>query len=33
MTTLLELERAYQASTRLVTTIDNMMRSLLSAAG
>lgn len=33
MTALLELERAYQASTRLITTIDNMMRTLLAAAG
>ena len=33
MTSLLELERAYQASTRLITTIDNMMKSLLAAAG
>lgn len=33
MTSLLELERAYQASTRLITTIDSMMKSLLAAAG
>jgi flagellar hook-associated protein 1 FlgK len=33
MTSLLELERSYQASTRLISTIDNMMRSLLAAAG
>jgi flagellar hook-associated protein 1 FlgK len=33
MTSLLELERAYQASTRLISTIDNMMKSLLGAAG
>jgi flagellar hook-associated protein 1 FlgK len=33
MTTLLELERAYQASTRLITTIDNMLKSLLASAG
>lgn len=33
MTSLLELERAYQASTRLITTIDNMMKTLLAAAG
>jgi flagellar hook-associated protein 1 FlgK len=33
MTSLLELERAYQASTRLVSTIDNMMKSLLAATG
>ncbi len=33
MTLLLELERSYQASTRLVTTIDNMLGSLLQAVG
>jgi flagellar hook-associated protein FlgK len=33
MTSLLELERAYQASTRLISTIDNMMKSLLAASG
>ena len=33
MTLLLELERSYQASTRLVTTIDNMLAALLQAAG
>ena len=33
MTALLELERAYQASTRLISTIDNMMKTLLAAAG
>lgn len=33
MTSLLDLERAYQASTRLISTIDNMMKSLLAAAG
>ena len=33
MTALLELERAYQASTRLITTIDNMLKSLLATAG
>jgi flagellar hook-associated protein 1 FlgK len=33
MTLLLELERSYQASTRLITTIDNMLGSLLQAAG
>jgi len=33
MTSLLELERAYQASTRLISTIDNMMQSLLAATG
>jgi flagellar hook-associated protein 1 len=33
MTALLELERSYQASTRLITTIDNMMKSLLAATG
>lgn len=33
MTSLLELERSYQASTRLITTIDNMMQSLLAATG
>lgn len=33
MTTLLELERSYQASTRLVSTIDNMLKSLLAATG
>ncbi|MCJ7710580.1 MAG: hypothetical protein MUQ32_07070, partial [Chloroflexi bacterium] len=27
MTSLLELERAYQASTRLISTIDSMMKS------
>ena len=27
MTLLLELERSYQASTRLITTIDNMLRT------
>jgi flagellar hook-associated protein 1 FlgK len=30
MTTLLELERSYQASTRLITSIDNMLRTLLA---
>jgi flagellar hook-associated protein 1 FlgK len=33
MTSLLELERSYQASTRLISTIDSMMQSLLAAAG
>jgi flagellar hook-associated protein 1 FlgK len=33
MTTLLELERSYQASSRLISSIDNMLRSLLAAAG
>ena len=33
MTLLLELERSYQASTKLVTTIDNMLGALLQAAG
>jgi flagellar hook-associated protein 1 FlgK len=33
MTLLLELERSYQASTRIVTTIDNMLAALLQAAG
>lgn len=33
MTILLELERSYQASTRLVATIDAMLESLLAATG
>ncbi len=33
MTLLLELERSYQASSKLITTIDNMFGALLSAAG
>jgi flagellar hook-associated protein 1 FlgK len=33
MTALLELERSYQASTRLISTIDSMMKSLLAATG
>jgi flagellar hook-associated protein 1 FlgK len=33
MTLLLELERSYQASSRLITTIDNMLGALLQAAG
>ena len=33
MSRLLELERSYQASTRLITTIDNMLGALLQAAG
>ena len=33
MTLLLELERSYQASTRLITTIGNMLGALLQAAG
>lgn len=33
MTLMLELERSYQASSRLITTIDNMLGSLLQAAG
>ena len=33
MTLLLELERSYQASTRLITTIDNMLGALLQAVG
>jgi flagellar hook-associated protein 1 FlgK len=33
MTLLLELERSYQASSKLISTIDNMFGALLSAAG
>lgn len=33
MTTLLELERSYQASSRLITSIDNMLRTLMGMAG
>lgn len=33
MTKLLELERAYQASSQLIRTIDNMFSALLQAAG
>jgi flagellar hook-associated protein 1 FlgK len=33
MTLLLELERSYQASTRLITAIDNMLGTLLQTAG
>jgi flagellar hook-associated protein 1 FlgK len=33
MTLLLELERSYQASGKLLTTIDNMLGSLLAAVG
>jgi flagellar hook-associated protein 1 FlgK len=33
MTLLLELERSYQASTRLISTIDSMLGALLQAAG
>jgi flagellar hook-associated protein 1 len=33
MTSLLELERSYQASTRLITTIDGMLKTLLAATG
>jgi flagellar hook-associated protein 1 len=33
MSLLLELERSYQASSRLITTIDNMLGALLQAAG
>ena len=33
MTSLLDLERSYQASTRLITTIDSMLKSLLAATG
>ena len=33
MTTLLELERSYQASSRLITSIDNMLRTLMAVAG
>jgi flagellar hook-associated protein 1 len=33
MTLLLELERSYQASTRLITTIDNMLAALMQVAG
>jgi flagellar hook-associated protein 1 FlgK len=33
MTSLLELERSYQASTRLITTIDGMLKALLAATG
>ena len=32
MTLLLEIERSYQASTKLIATIDNMFEALLSAA-
>jgi flagellar hook-associated protein 1 len=32
MTTLLELERSYQASTRLISAIDDMLKTLLAAA-
>ena len=31
MTTLLELERSYQASTRLISAIDGMLKTLLMA--
>ena len=30
---LLELERSYQASTKLISTIDNMLGALLQAVG
>jgi flagellar hook-associated protein 1 FlgK len=30
MTSMLELERSYQASARLISTIDSMMQALLS---
>ena len=30
MTTLLQLERSYQASSRLISTIDNMLKALLA---
>ena len=33
MTRLLELERSYQASSRLISTIDNMLSTLLQATG
>jgi len=33
MTLLLELERSYQATSRLISTIDNMYQSLLAATG
>jgi flagellar hook-associated protein 1 len=33
MTMLLDLERSYQASSKLITTIDNMYGALLAAAG
>jgi flagellar hook-associated protein 1 len=33
MTLLLDLERSYQASSKLISTIDNMFGALLSAAG
>ncbi len=33
MTLLLDLERSYQASSKLITTIDNMYGALLAAAG
>lgn len=33
MTALLELERAYQASSKLIATIDSMLESLLAAVG
>lgn len=33
MSSLLELERSYQASTRLISTIDGMLKTLLAATG
>jgi flagellar hook-associated protein 1 len=33
MTTLLELERSYQASSKLISTIDSMLETLLAAVG
>ena len=33
MASLLDLERSYQASTRLITTIDGMLKTLLATTG
>lgn len=33
MTLLLDLERSYQASTKLISTIDNMLQTLMAATG
>jgi flagellar hook-associated protein 1 FlgK len=33
MTLLLDLERSYQASSRLISTIDSMYGALMAAAG
>jgi flagellar hook-associated protein 1 FlgK len=33
MTALLELERSYQASSKLITMIDSMFEALLTAVG